>query len=106
MATGYLLHLGATVNCLHGGTAQPMTTDPRVKVGGQPISVQTSQYVIAGCSLAASSTVFCANGTWVKAALRVKAGAVPVVLQDSQAVCTASGTGLQVISTQTRVKGE
>jgi hypothetical protein len=28
-----------------------------------------------------------------------------VLLQDSQAVCTPNGTGLNIVTTQTRVKG-
>jgi hypothetical protein len=35
MMSGYLLHQGATVQCLHGGQAQPMVTSQKVKVGGQ-----------------------------------------------------------------------
>jgi hypothetical protein len=50
---GYLLHLGAAVLCSHPpGQAQPVVTNPRVRVSSQPIVTQTSQYVIAGCALA------------------------------------------------------
>jgi hypothetical protein len=102
---GFLVHQGATVLCLHGGTAQPVVVNPRVKVSGQQIVTQTSTYTIAGCSLASSSPSFCASATWTSGATRVKAGGVPVVLQDSQATCIATGTGLNVVVTQTRVRG-
>jgi hypothetical protein len=103
--SGFLVHQGATVLCLHGGTAQPVVVNPRVKVSGQQIVTQTSTYTIAGCSLASSSGPFCASATWTTGATRVKAGGVPVVLQDSQATCVATGTGLNIAVTQTRVKG-
>jgi len=102
---GFLVHEGATVLCLHGGTAQPVVTNPRVQVSKQPIVTQASTYAIAGCSLSASTGPFCASAQWVTAATRVKAAGVPVVLQDSQATCVSTGTGLNIAATQTRVKG-
>lgn len=90
---------------MHAGQAQPLTSNPRVKVGGQHIVTQSSTYSIAGCSLAATSNPPCATAQWVSAATRVKAGGMPVLLQDSQAVCTPTGTGLNIVVTQTRVKG-
>ena len=102
---GYLLHLGATVLCLHGGQAQPTATSPRVKVGGQPVVTQTSTYNVAGCGLTGTPSPPCVTAQFVSAATRVKAGGAPVLLQDSQAVCTPSGTGLNVVATQARVKG-
>jgi hypothetical protein len=41
----------------------------------------------------------------VTAATRVRAGGVAVLLKDTQATCTPTGTGLNVLSTQQRVKG-
>ena len=104
---GYLLHLGATVLCLHAGQAQPVTSNPRVKVGGQPIVTQPTTYTVAGCTLppppAANGP--CVTAQWVTAATRVKAGGIPILLQDSQAICAPTGTGLNVVVTQVRVKG-
>jgi hypothetical protein len=37
--------------------------------------------------------------------MRVLAGGMPVLLQDSQAICTPTGTPLNIILTQMRVKG-
>lgn len=106
MASAFIVHMGATVMCMHAGTATPITTFPRVKVGGQPVAVQTSVYSIAGCILPPVAGGPCVTGTWVQVAMRVKAGGMPVVLQNSQAICAPTGTGLQVVSTQMRVKGE
>ena len=103
---GTLLHLGATVLCMHAGQAQPAMTNPRVKVGGQPIVTQTSTYTIAGCPFVPpSGNGPCVTAQWVVGAVRVRAGGVPVLLQDSQAVCVPTGTGLNIVVTQPRVKG-
>ena len=103
---GYILHEQAVVQCLDGGKADPVIVNQRVKVSGKHIVTQSSTYTIKGCSLASSGTgVFCATASWTKAALHVKAGGVPVVLDDSQATCVNTGKGLKVVSTQTRVKG-
>jgi hypothetical protein len=42
---------------------------------------------------------------WVLGATRVMAGGQPVLLQDSQAVCVPTGTGLNILVTQVRAKG-
>jgi hypothetical protein len=90
---------------MHGGSAQPTTVNPRVKVSGQPVVTQTSTYAVSACPLASSGGPFCASAQWVMAAARVKSTSVPVLLQDSQAVCTSTGTGLLIQMTQVRVKG-
>ncbi len=103
---GYILHMGATVLCLHAGQAQPVTTSPRVTVGGQAVVTQSSMYTIAGCTLppppAANGP--CVTAQFLTAATRVTAGSVPVLLQDSQALCAPSGTGLNIIQTQILAK--
>lgn len=101
---GYVLHVGATVSCLHGGQAQPTVSLPRLKVGGQPAVGQSSTYSVAGCPLVSPAPGPCATAQWVTAATRVKSGGVPLLLQDSTAVCVPTGTGLQISQTQTRVR--
>jgi uncharacterized Zn-binding protein involved in type VI secretion len=104
---GYLLHQGATVLCLHAGQAQPMTTSPRVKVGGQPVVTQSSLYSISACPFMYGQVKSpCLTAQWTSAATRVKAGGLPVILQDSQATCVPNGTGLNIVATQVRVKGQ
>lgn len=103
---GFLLHLGAQVICAHPpGQATPVVTNPRVKVSGQAIVVQSSQYAVAGCALTGSPNPPCATASWITAATRIRAGGVPVLLQDSQSACAPTGTPLTVLATQTRVKG-
>ncbi|HEX9372639.1 MAG TPA: hypothetical protein VF897_16630 [Roseiflexaceae bacterium] len=103
---GFLLHVGAIVQCMHGGIAQPTVPNPRVKVMGQPIVMQPGPYVVAGCPLVYGVVPSpCVTAQWLLASLRVKANGLPVLLQDSQAVCVPNGTGLIISLTQVRVKG-
>ena len=103
---GTLLHQGATVLCMHAGQAQPTAPNPQVKVAGQPIVTQAAPYTIAGCPFVPpAGTGPCVTAQWVQAATRVRAGGVPVLLQDSQAVCAPTGTGLNILVTQVQVKG-
>lgn len=104
---GYVLHSGATVLCLHAGQAQPTAPSPRVKVSGQPAVTQSCPYTVAGCALPPppAGNGPCVTATWVVAALRVTSGGVPLLLQDSTALCAPTGTGLQAAAVQARVKG-
>lgn len=103
---GPLLHVGATVMCAHGGQAQPTAPNPRVLVSGQPIVTQPAPYVIAGCPFNVSGApVPCVTAQWVSGATRVMSNGAPVLLLDSQAVCTPNGTPLIIAVTQTRVTG-
>jgi hypothetical protein len=102
---GYLLHVGATVLCAHGGQAQPTAPCPRVLVGGQPVVTQAAPFVIAGCPFVPPAAGPCVTAQWVSGALRVRAGGLPVLLQDSQAICAPTGTPLAVVMSQFRVKG-
>ena len=102
---GYLLHVGATVMCIHGGQAQPVVPNQRVMVSGQPTVLQANPYMVAGCPFVAPANGPCVTAQWITAATRIKSNGIPLLLQDSAAVCTPTGTGLNIIITQLRVKG-
>jgi hypothetical protein len=103
---GFLLHFGATVQCAHAGQAMPTVTNPRVTVSGQPIVTQPNPYTIIGCPFnVSSSPVPCVTAQWVSGATRILSNGMPVLLFDSQAICTPNGTPLLIIATQTRVNG-
>jgi uncharacterized Zn-binding protein involved in type VI secretion len=103
---GFLLHVGATVMCAHGGQAQPTAPNPRVLVSGQPIVTQSAPYAIAGCPFNVSGApVPCVTAQWVTGSTRILSNGMPVLLLDSQAVCVPNGTPLMIIATQTRVTG-
>ena len=102
---GYLLHQGATVLCLHAGSAQATVPNPRVKVSSQMTVQQPNPWSIAGCPFNVSgSPVPCVTASWLTAATRVKSGGMPLLLQDSQAICAPNGTGVNIVQTQVRVK--
>lgn len=98
-----ILHLGATVMCMHAGNAVPAMPFPRVTVSGQPVVQTTIPHNIIGCSLGSSSGQFCSTGHWLVGASRVTAGGLPVAIVGGTAVCATTGTGMVAISSQTRV---
>lgn len=92
--------------CAHAGQAVPTTVNPRVTVMGQPIVMQPAPYTVAGCPFNVSgSPVPCVTAQWTTAATRITANGMPVLLLDSQAICTPNGTPLLITVTQTRVTG-
>ncbi len=103
---GYLLHQSATVLCMHGGQAQATVPNPRVKVSSQMTVQMPNPWVIAGCPFNTGSPVPCVTAQWVTSALRVKSGGMPLLLQDSQAMCAPNGTGVMIVVTQLRVKAQ
>jgi len=98
-----ILHLGATITCMHAGLAAPLTPFPRVLVSGQPITTLTTSYAITGCALTGTPNPPCVTAQWVVGAVRVLAGGAPVLLQSGQAVCVPTGTGLLPLVVQPRV---
>ena len=57
-----VLHLGATVMCMHDGTALPMMPYARVLVSGQPVVQTDTPYGIVGCTQASVPASFCTMG--------------------------------------------
>ncbi len=102
---GYLLDVTSTLICAHAGQAQPAPPAPRVQLGGNPVVTQSAIYTVAGCALTGSPNPPCATAQFVTAATRVMSQGQPVLLQDSQSVCTPTGTPLTIVVTQVRVKG-
>jgi hypothetical protein len=97
---GFLLHVGATVLCAHGGQAQPTAPNPRVTVNGTPTVTMTAPYAVAGCPMV---TTPCVTAQWMMGATRVTSNGQPLLLFDSQAVCVPNGTPVTIVATQTRV---
>jgi hypothetical protein len=102
---GFVLHVGATVLCAHGGQATPIMPNTRVLVGGQPVTTMAAPYTVAACPFVPPAPGPCVTAQWLMGANRVFAGGAPVLLQDSVAVCAPTGTPLTVAMTQTRVTG-
>ena len=88
---GFLLHVGAQVMCSHAGQAQPTVAI-------------SSPYVVAGCALPPppAGNGPCVTAQFVTATTRVTSNGQPLLLLDSQAICTPTATPLIVVMTQTR----
>lgn len=97
-----ILHLGATVMCMHAGTAQPTTPFARVLVTGQPVVTLASLYVVAGCGLTGSSAPPCVTAQWLAGATRVLAGGAPVLTMIGQSLAAPSGFPLLPLQAQPR----
>jgi hypothetical protein len=104
---GFLVQVGATVKCAHGGQAQPTAPNPRVKVMGLATVTVTAPYTVAGCALPPppAGNGPCVSALWVPVtgSTRVVSNAQPLVVQSSQATCVPTGTPLLILVTQTRV---
>jgi hypothetical protein len=102
---GFLIHVGASVLCSHGGQAQPTAPNPRVAVSAQPTVTMPAPWLVAGCALppppAANGP--CVTAQFVTAATRITSNGQPLLLLDSQAICAPTGTPLLIVACQTRV---
>ena len=98
-----IVHYGATVTCIHQGLAQPLVLSPRVQVSGQLVVTLITPYSVTACGLGSTSSPPCVTAQWRTGATRVTSQGNPVIIATSQAICAPTGTGLNVLMTQTRV---
>lgn len=102
---GFLIHVGASVLCTHGGQAQATVPNPRVMVSGQPTVALSGPWVVAGCAFppppAANGP--CVTAQFVSGATRVTSNGQPLLCFDSQAICAPTGTPLLIVASQMRV---
>ena len=101
----FLLHVGATVLCAHGGQATPTVFNLRVTVSGQPTVTLPATYAVTGCTLPSSAGGPDVTAQWVTGATRVSSNGLPLLLQDSRAICAPTGAPLLPVMTQARVQG-
>jgi uncharacterized Zn-binding protein involved in type VI secretion len=101
---GFLLHLGAQVQCAHGGTATPAASNPRVLVSGQPTALLSVPYVIAGCTFPAPPVANgpCVSAQWLLGSTRVTSSGQPFAILGGVAICAPTGTPVLTVSAQTR----
>jgi len=103
---GLLLHDKATGLCSHGGSAQPLAGNPRVKLGGQPVLTVASPFAVSGCPNTVGPVPFpCLLGVFASGATRVKVMGLPVLLDTSKSTNLPTGASTTITSTQARVKG-
>ena len=103
--SAFIVDQGATVQCLHLGTAQPLFPSLRVQVDGKPLVTIASPYVIgATCSLTGTTVPPCATGQFTTGAQHVLSdGAFVAVALGGMSTCIPTGTPLFVLASQVRV---
>ena len=106
----YLLHMGATVMCPHGGQAQPGSSAARVKLSGQPAVTVAHMMTVAGCPFStAAGPQPCTQVQWTTPATRVTIEGSPALLSSSSGIAIGpSGPqgSPQVVAQQARVRGQ
>jgi hypothetical protein len=100
---GFLIQMGATVMCAHGGQAMPIVPNPSVLVSGQPTALLSDPWVVAGCPLVPPPLPPCVTAQWVMGTTRVTSNGQPLVVSTGQAITVPNGTPLLPIVMQTRV---
>ncbi len=110
--TGFLLHVGATAMCPHGGPVSIISSNARVKISGQPVATLSDTYTVGGCAFTVPGPKPqpCVTVQWLVPASRVRVGGQPVILQTSSGLCQSAEQIPQgppnVVVTQVRVKGQ
>lgn len=111
---GFLVHVGASGICPHGGQTAFITSNARVLVSGQPALTLSDMFTIAGCPFqipvgAGTKPQPCVTGRWIVPATRVFINGQPAILQASTGLCQSVEQIPQgpptVIATQVRVGG-
>src|SRR5438874_13767630 len=108
---GFLLHVGATAMCPHGGQVSIISSNTRVLLGGQPAATLSDTYLIAGCpfTVPPGKPQPCIKVQWLVPATRVLVNHQPAILQTSTGLCLSPEQIPQgppnVVVTQVRVRG-
>jgi len=99
----FLIQMGATVMCAHGGQAMAVTPNPRVLLSGQPSLLISGQWVVAGCPLVPPPLPPCVTGQWRVGTARVLSNGQPLVLQSGTGITLPNGTPMIPVVMQVRV---
>jgi hypothetical protein len=107
---GFLLHVGASAICPHGGQITIIPSSPRVLVSGQPVATFADTTLVAGCAFVVGTKPQpCIKVQWLVPAARVMVNHQPALLQTSPGLCQSAEQIPQgppnVIAGQVRVKG-
>lgn len=111
---GFLVQVGATIQCPHAARATITPSNQRVKVVGMAVALVNDQTTVAGCPFqvpvgAGTKPQPCVRVMWQAPATRVKVTGRPVLLQSSVGTCLSAEQIPQgpplIAATQARVKG-
>jgi hypothetical protein len=84
-----ILDMGCTIQCPHGGTVTVVTTNTKVKVGGNFAILKSDVMTVAGCAftLPGPKPSPCLTVEWSAEAQKVKVDGTAVLLQTSVGLC-------------------
>jgi hypothetical protein len=99
----FLMQLGATVICAHGGQATPTAPNPSVLLTGQPSVLLSAPWVVAGCPLVPPPLPPCVTGQWILGTMRVTSNGQPLVVQSGVGITLPNGTPMTPVVMQMRV---
>jgi hypothetical protein len=91
---GFMLHVGAGVQCMHAAPALAQSTNVRVLVGGMPAVTMADMWTVTGCpfTIPPSKPQPCVTIRWVPAS-RVFINGQPAVVQvlgPGQGICQSA----------------
>jgi hypothetical protein len=99
----FLIQVGATVMCAHGGQAMPTAPNPRVLLSGQPSVLISAPWTVVGCPLVPPPLPPCVTGQWLVGTMRVLSNGQPLVVQSGSGITLPNGTPMIPVVMQTRV---
>ena len=106
-----LLNMSSVMMCPHGGQVQPVTSNARVKAGGDFALRASDTFLIAGCPLVLGLVPHpCMQVQWVVPAARDKVTSDSALTETSVGLCVAADQAVQgaviIAFTQPQVSGE
>ena len=108
---GFLIQVGASINCTHAAPVNISSTNTRVFANGMPLATTGDMFMVAGCpfTVPGPKPQPCVKVQWITPSTRVFINGQPAILQTSAGLCQSAEQIPQgpptVIATQTRVSG-
>jgi uncharacterized Zn-binding protein involved in type VI secretion len=100
---GLAVQQGATVLCIHSGSAQPVAVNHRVRLDGFAGVSLGAQWKV-DCPSSPPPSPPCVTATWTAGSTRVTSMGQPLVIQGGTATCVPTGSPLTVMQVQPRVR--
>ncbi len=82
---GFLLHVGAVVQCTHFAPASCISSNTRVLVNGMPVATSSDNWLVTGCpfTVPGPKPQPCVRIQWLMPATRILINGQPPILQAS-----------------------
>ena len=91
-----ILQFGCTMMCPHGGQVQPVPSQSKVLLGGQPALLVSDTFPIVGCPfIIALVPSPCVTVTWTAPAQKVQITGQAPLLQSSVGLCNSAAAAPQ-----------